>query len=689
MKPRGRSEAATKELVSWVYSQYAKMKSQRQFEQRKWAYALAMVDGNQYIQQQGRGSQATLGINRVPSYRARTVTNRLRPLVRTEQAFYTSQKPTATVTPASGEDEDIFAAQAAEQYWESTYERLNIKRMWVRNSFWFVTCGNAFVKTIWDPDVIVDDQESIYNLGGGQTVKAPSQGDIGISLVTPFHLFVPDLLESEIEDQPYVFQVYTKPLEWAKKFYSTNDLSPDVVAATEILDSIYFNANANHNAKPDSVLVIEAWVKPGSVGILPEGGLITVASQKIVGEYTGLPYTHGQYPFSHARTIETGKFYGASVLEDVIPLQREYNSTRNQIIESKRRMARPQIIAPRGSMDLTKLTSEPGAVHLYEPGMQKPEWIPGVPIPGYVLEELNRITSDMEDITGQHAPSRGSAPGSGVVAATAISFLQEKDDSLRATGFSSVEDLMEKVARQALSLFVDFVDIPRAIKVVGTDQAFNLIELKGSDIVSGLDLRIQGGSALPQSKQARQAMLMDLFTTGAISKEDLLSLLDMGGVQRLTDRLRIDRAEAQRENLRFKNLTDLEIQQWQMEAQMQSIQGENWQSDPNTGLPLAPPPIVPVQTWQNHAIHIDVHNTYRKGTEFDMLPDQTKQLFEQHVQLHQQAMMQQQMQAGMLGAPQSQGMPGIPPDMAQQDMTTAGAIAPPTATTSAGPVGGM
>jgi len=68
--------------------------------------------------------------------------------------------------------------------------------------------------------------------------------------------------------------------------------------------------------------------------------------------------------------------------------------------------------------------------------------------------------------------------------------------------------------------------------------------------------------------------------------------------------------------------------------------------DPITGQPSVqdvqdlqpPPPIIPVNTWDNHQAHIAYHNQFRKGQAFENLPDFVKQIFEQHVQMHVAAM---------------------------------------------------
>ena len=93
--------------------------------------------------------------------------------------------------------------------------------------------------------------------------------------------------------------------------------------------------------------------------------------------------------------METGKFYGASILEDIVPLNKEYNKTRNQTIEAKQRSARNQLLIAEGSVDVNRMTSEEGGTVIYKPGYPVPTPLPARPIPAFVQEEANIIKADM------------------------------------------------------------------------------------------------------------------------------------------------------------------------------------------------------------------------------------------------------------------------------------------------------
>lgn len=677
------------ELASWVKSQYDKHKAARLQYERQWQLNYAFFKGRQNVAFRAgiAGSiNSGLVVPKAPPHRVRHITNRVKPIIRTELARLISNKPNASVVPSSISDEDLFAAQAGEQLWESIYYQKQLHKIYTRAAFWVCITGTGFIKDWWDTSAVVQVSDSIAY-----------KGDIQFGAVTPFHVIIPDLMEEEIESQPWVINVYTKPVEWANTFFQES-FAADTVAATEIMGESFFKTQSS-DSKPDSVLIMEMWLKPGSHRLFPAGGMVTCVNGKVKVFFNeGLPFKHGEYPFTKFSHIPTGEFYADSVINDLIDPQREYNRTRSQVIEAKNRMAKPQLIAPQGSVNAASITTQPGQVIFYKHGMNPPQPLPLQPLPSYVLQELERTIGDMEDISSQHQISRGQAPN-GVTAATAISYLQERDDSPLTSTYQSIEFGWEKLAKHTLSHVNQFWDTERIVSGTGIEGTFDAITLKGSQIASGLDIRVEAGSALPVSKAAKQAFLMDMMKMGFIDPNKGLSMMDMGGIDKLYNELKADERQAKRENLKLRSLevqdiiarlqqvanakqqAEMFMQQQQMQTGIQTLQQQNstpeippefadaqqtmamqqqpaelpmitgdagFGQDAQSQAPLVPSEsIVNVNTWDNHQVHIEVHNLFRKSQAFEILPELVKQQFEAHVQLHALALNQAAMNAQM------------------------------------------
>jgi hypothetical protein len=226
--------------------------------------------------------------------------------------------------------------------------------------------------------------------------------------------------------------------------------------------------------------------------------------------------------------------------------------------------------------------------------------------------------------------------------------------------FASLERAIEKTARQTLVLIHDYWTVEETVQVTGPEGSFDSMTFKGSNLANNLDIRIEAGSSLPTSKAARQAFILDMMKMGFIKPEDGLEVLDMGGLAKIYERIQVDRRQAQRENLRMsKANADFIAKYDQQNEKLMAINPFHFGQepvmesvvDPMTGQPVdqpvidpmtgepqvqpkAPPLIVSVNSWDNHEAHILYHNNYRKSQAFEMLDEETKQLFEAHVQEH-------------------------------------------------------
>ncbi len=618
------------QIVSWAKSQFADAKNARTPTERQWYYNLAFFMGKQHVQFRNTSANLTnalstrLWVPPAPYFRSRPVINRIRPTIRTELAMLTNNKPTASIVPASADERDMYAALAGEQIWDYLYNENKVKYITRRALWWTLNCGTGFIKTYYDP-------------GKDKICFTPE---------TPFHILVPDLREEEIEDQPFVIHAQLRSPEYAHMYYKQGIDGEEVKINpggdnNNLIDETYLNLvnSADYQKSRQSVLVLEVWIKPGGVPMFPQGAMFTIVGDKIVQGMGELPYSHGKYPFAKFDHIPTGKFYSASSIEDLIPLQKEYNRTRGQIIEAKNRMAKPQILAPRGSIVANQITTEPGQVIEYTPGFDKPTIMPLAQLPSYVIQELERILNDWNDISGQHEVTHGQVPP-GVTAATAISYLQERDETKLSPTFDSLEEGLEKTAFMALNLVKDYWDTPHIIKVVSPDGSFDALAFQGSDLNDNTDIKIESGSSLPTSKAAKQALIMDMMKMGFIDSQQGLQVMDMGGINKIYEQIQVDQRQAQRENLRMSKITPEIIQQAQQIQRQQIMSDPSMLSDPQAAQEALqqPPTIVTVNSWDNHKVHIEYHNRYRKGQAFEGLDDNVKAQFETHVQQHIQAM---------------------------------------------------
>jgi hypothetical protein len=657
-----------KQMAKWVKDKYEKCKSDTSGIRNQWYVNLAFYKGDQYVQLI-RGK--LINTPEIPN-RVRLKINKIRPAMRTQVSRMTSQKPTASVIPSSSEDDDILAAEAGESVWEHLSDTEEYNKHLTTACWWASNTGVGYIKTEWDSSFLDEDA----NNGEG------AKGKIKYSSPTPFHIHVPNLLERDIEDQPFVIHAFTLTMEEVKNQFGDlipEDKEPTVVSTNEIMETQYLNLKGGtSNAMPDSCLVMEAWIKPGASNLFPKGGLVIVVDDVIVYKsLDGIPHKHRQYPFSKIDDVLSGGYYSTSVIEDLIPLQKEYNRNRSQSVESRNIISKPGFFVQEGAVDVSKWRATAGQIIPVKPGFSNPVPIQYQGLPPSHAQDLDTINKDFEDISGQHQVSKGSAP-SGVTAATAITFLQEQDQSFMAPTYASIELATQKVARQSLILAVQYWDEPRLIKATGIDQVMSVRFLSRSDIKNGTDIRIEAGSSLPVSKAARNAFFMDLINRGIIPGDKGLELLNLPNMRSYYAIIKVDENQATRENIRLRQTPAEEIiaAREQAEAQKQQYLMEmGFEGDENLAredpviaqlLDKLDRAMLPVNDWDNHEIHIYVHQRFMKSQAFENMDPAIQDEFIKHVEDHkaaqQSAQLTQLMMGGTTGGDPSMegGMPGMP-----------------------------
>lgn len=688
--------------AAWVNSEFTKCKNARMPFERQWYLNLAFVNGRHYVNPvdvPGQGFRLTSP--RAPSWRVRLVVNKVRVAVRTECAKLSTSRPIPTVVPATNEEEDFTAAAVAEQILKAKFGTADFERTYRAWVWWGVTCGVSFLKSYWapnepDPDMQMPtkpemgiDGQPLRNDDGSVIYEMPEpvMGTIVVERITPFHIFVPDLLSEDINKQPYIIHCTTRSPLWVEQHFGFKPAC-DTRASNTIMESAFI-LNKNSEQHLDSVLVKEVWLKKFAHPDFPQGGLLTIINDRVVQHVEEWPWPFPEYPFYKYDGNPTGGFYSESNVVDLIPLNKEYNRTRSQMIEIKNMMGKPKLLYPKGAINPRQISSEPGQGIPYTPGFDKPTVMPGVEVPSSMYNELEKLNEDFDDISGQHDISRGSAPTS-VSSGTAISFLQEQDDAKLTYQVASIEYAMELLGKHYLKYASRYWRTERLIKIVGKDSDFEAKQWKGSDLRGNTDVRIQSGSALPYSKAARQAMVTEFMQYGWVDPATGLEMMNLGAFDKAVDMMLVDKKQAYRENMKMAELSYEDFAKATEPPKFPQIHPEtgtpfdpsgqphmdhhydqegNYLNEPPVGPdgqpneyaePFMPQPPIPVNSWDDHQQHEHYHNQYRKTQEFELLDDYKKQAFELHVQAHQQAMM------GPLDGIYGMNSAHLDPEMAQQ-----------------------
>jgi hypothetical protein len=699
---REREQDNIKALISQVESWRHHCAAARIPYEQIWLKNIDMYEGRQFTEYDPN----TKSMREIvyPDGRVRIAMNVCQPTMRTEMAKTSSSHPMVSVQAASNDLEDVMAARAAEGAWEWFYANEKIQsRVMNMANYWRATTGNGFIKTFYDTssedtaataaarkEWKTDTEAQAQAGAGGLFPPMPTPkpaavfGKVTAEPVSPFHLYIPELAEPDIQRQPYVIQLAYIPRERAKLIYGGSmpkDWEPAAVDSTEIFEINAPGSSVSAQSTIDLCRVTEVWIKPNVTRWLPEGGLVVLVDNQLVAmSKDGLPYEHGEFPYQHLYTVETGRFYRMSVLEAIIPIQNELNRIFAQLIEYKNLATAPMYFFRQGSVDVRRIRTKPGTYIPVQFGAEFPQAVPLPQLPAYVSELIEQMKALLEDISGQHQVSRSIAPGADI-AASAVAMLREPDDDYLSNTVDSIEAAFESMGRHAVALMVQFWDKPRLVKVAGTSEEISARLLTQADIASGTDLRVTIGTGLPQSRSARTALVTEWMDKGYIPPEIGLKVIEGGALGDLWKVLKIDEDAAERENVEMMELiTEEEYAAWAQGAGVDPATGEQMpmvdqlgqpmmpeeQVDPATGMPAPPPSFYPVNDWDNHPKHIEVIERAMKGQRFRQLEPWRQQMMKAHRQAHVAALggyiaVRQQLQAAITpdaANPQNQQDPG-------------------------------
>lgn len=550
---------------------------------------------------------------------------------REEIAQMTAGKPIPECLPVTSEDMDRQVAMTAQRILDHELDRLQFDNKRLEEVMWTTSAGISYMHPWWNPD-------------------EGNEGEVCVDVIPHFEIVTDPACRFGVHEGQYV--IHGRVLTEEEYFERFGEEAKAQSEDTPYSWAQLFTNGANAtNPNRKGILVLRMWHKPSRK--FPDGFVITAADDKIVEEITPYPYDHGELPFVDFHHIRIpGRFEGQSMLVSLVPVQRDYNHSRSRMAELRKFQTSPGWIAPRGSLDVGRMTDMPGEVVEWDPvGPYEPKMREMPTVPNFLFQTTETAKHEMDDISGQHDTGGNSVSGT---SGAAIMAIHEKDGRKLATTLSQQETGIARVGGQVLGLVKQYWDTPRALRAWGEElDESGVTFFKGEDIQGGYHVRVVPGSALPKSKTQHAQMLMELFQNHVV--EDpvwLVKQLDLPSADQLVDTMSVDRRQAKREHDRI------------------------FKADPLDQ--------VLVEGFHNHMEHIRVHNDFRKTETFEKWPQQLKAFLADHVNTHYQEAQDMRQQSIQMAV---QEQVGVQTQMAEA--FTAATGTPPQGKEYLNPPGGM
>ncbi len=616
----------------------------------------------------------------------RPVTNFFQPITSSIVSILTRNRPTADVVPNSGNTQDIGAARLASKVQDVKWEDDDMESKLMEAALWAVTCGTVFRKDYWDTSygkvvrvpltqqieqqvlndqgqlqIITQEQQVINPTDGSPMFNEMPLGDNAVSIIDPFRMVVdPNAVNQS--DMAWIMEVSVQRMHWIKENFAKTgngytgegaDVKPDQNVNTMLEMSQRLKTLAGKGSGPYSgtsslqtslkncATVKELYVRPTMQH--PKGQMIITCNQKVL--YRGdSPYYDGTpdswHPYSVFKwELVPGRFWGKSLLEDLVEPQRKINAIDSLVILNRKTMVSPQKLIPSGAgIPDGQWTGAPGLQLTYRPvgaNGAKPEIIPGTQLPPQVYEERALTVQELYQLARTNEILQGNRPV-GVSTYSALQLLQEQSMSVLSPQVYRWEKFIERGETKKIKLIAtryreprpEFINKIRAMNKDITD--IDIANFIGSDLRDNCSVRIEAGSTIPRSNAAKQQQLMDLAQTGILG--DVIN--NPVNKQEFLERLGVRGFDSD------------------FEADVKRAQWENEMLENGMGNGVA------VLPYENHTIHMQKHMNRMKEPNFMKLDPVVQQMFIHHVEIHNMYLQQQMIQQAQQQALTQGNLPG-------------------------------
>lgn len=553
------------DIVKEIMQEYEKLRAERMPLELQWRLNMNFLQGNQYAEITPLGDIEEYG--KQYYWQEREVYNHIAPIIETRLAKLGRVKASVSVRPFSNDDSDVKTAALSTGVLKAVCEDNELSKMLITANYWSEICGSVFYKVVWDKDAGI----AIGKRKNGEEVH---EGDVKIDLCPAYEIFPDNMSNREIGDCRFIIHAKVMPASEVTDLWGVDVVGSRVETFGMSNESsgsgIGYAANITKigtNYIEDAVTVLEKYERPSVK--YPRGRLIVVAGNKLL-YYGDLPYAVDNagvgLPFVKQMTLENvANFYGSTVIERIIPLQRVYNGIKNRKHEFLNRIAMGILTVEDGAVDLENIEEDglaPGRVLVYRQGYAPPRMVEMGSVPDDFTIEEDRLRNEIMQISGVSELMRYTTLPSNVTSGIAISLLQEQDDTRISITAEEIRQAVKRIGQMILRLYKQFAGNKRVKRIAGENGAMQLHYFVGSQLASD-DLVFDTDNELSDTPANRRNMVFELIKMGILHDENgrindrnrvkILEMLGFGNWESSRDIDECHREKALRENLDVTN----------------------------------------------------------------------------------------------------------------------------------------
>lgn len=249
-------------------------------------------------------------------------------------------------------------------------------------------------------------------------------------------------------------------------------------------------------------------------------------------------YPWGRLPIYHANSYKDGvSIYGFAAAEQVGDLIDKINVILFKLVAYVINVMAPPLIVQKycgiTQADIESNLAKSGRLILMPTVPNARIEFMQIPnLPETFFRVLDLITRFFDRVYQIEDADRGEAPR-GVIAASAIVALQERNQVLMQTKTTSIDSLVEQRSRWAIGLYQNFGTTTDTVNVNGSTEVFQGVAFAGRKF----GYVVEAGSTTPRTNLQVQEMAVGLADKGHIDRRALLEVLNFPGWKEIVERL--------------------------------------------------------------------------------------------------------------------------------------------------------
>lgn len=468
-----------------IQSQLQKAAEDKSPEQRTWDLCLLFLAGRQWLTYDKNLSRHITSKSSQGGATKVTV-NLLLNIYRNLMAKLSLAYPGVVVLPASPSAEDISKAKASETalryYWSAT----DMKGELFKAVEWLLSCGTVGLHTYYDPG-----KESVVT-----------------KTVSPYDLFFEPDAPSVEESQWVAIRSFEIKEVLAEAY-------PDY--KEEILGGRLTQDEDSMGKQPDDrVDVFEIYWRDGRHAVC-------VGSHYLFQEDS---YPIDAFPVEIIKYTDVPRrLWGLSMLAPLLDLQWLYNKARSQLIDNVELMSNPKWLVPKtAGVAKNAITNRPGEIISYNAAGGAPQMMQTVPIPGYVMDNIAKLQSEISDVSGVHSISLGKR-AVGISSGKAIQALAQQDSSQLMVTQMGMEKAVGRLCKTVLLLMKTYYTEGKMARMLDGSGQVIFTEISATDLTEDPEIFIETGSLFRNETQDRDAKVLEMLERGLVSKDVALQEL--------------------------------------------------------------------------------------------------------------------------------------------------------------------